>query len=288
MTVKHKVLGAFTVAFVPSTDKGWRLTQKSKSSSCVLVGPRWELQQMRFFAAVNKNQLWPWLSWNIWKLRSISLNLELSQTSQCILRKGANKGICLSNISMQHEKRKFSLGWQNEVSSLDSNNLISKYRQLKPDAMLSAIKSSWKISTSFFMHWCQFQNSQMTDEQISTTISELFRFILWWVRWEGEGRFPGEMRQEGEVSGELKSEKLAFLETILSRSVFWYMLRNIHVQMFWNPLESSQFESLTSRVCLKGPNIDKRKVSNLRIFLPSVHLCFPHTTLQCGILWKTF
>ena len=179
------------------------------------------------------------------------------------------RGFCLSNISMQHEKRKFSLGWQNEVSSLDSNNLISTFRELKPDAMLSAIKSSWKISTSFFMHWCQFQNLQMTDEQISTTISELFRFILWWVRWEGEGRFPGEMRQEGEVSGELKSEKLAFLETILSRSVFWYMLRNIHIQMFWNPLESSQFESLTSRVCLKGPNIDKRKVSNLRIFLPS-------------------
>ena len=36
------------------------------------------------------------------------------------------------------------------------------------------------------------------------------------------------MRQEDEVSGERKNEKAPFRETLLSRSVFWWM------QMFWN------------------------------------------------------
>ena len=42
------------------------------------------------------------------------------------------------------------------------------------------------------------------------TISELFGFILRWVRWEGEGRLSGEMRQEDEVSGEEKKWKTPF------------------------------------------------------------------------------
>ena len=96
--------------------------------------------------------------WNCHKLLSAFSERELI------------RGFCLSNISMQHEKRKFSLGWQNEVSSLDSNNLISTFRQLKPDAMLSAIKSSWKISTSFL---CSDVSSKIYKWQTNRYLQQL-------------------------------------------------------------------------------------------------------------------
>ena len=98
-------------------------------------------------------------------------------------------------------------------------------------------------------------------------------------------------------------EKLLFLKTILSRSVFllWTVENPIFLKitlsrsvflcswilwqwsLFWNtrggwnkPFGLSILSlEVSPNVCLKRTNIDKSKVSNLRISLPSVHLWLP-------------
>ena len=165
----------------PSIDKGWRLTQKYKSYSPLDS----ELQRMRFFAAVNKNQLWPWLSWNIRKLRSIEPSIwNCHKVLNASSENGANKGILLVQYITALEER--VLSWVKEVSSLN-----------------------------------QFQNSQRTDKESRfdqstfvfdtiwrwTTISELFRFICGSEGTEKGGSLEKWDKRVKSVGGKVKSEK---------------------------------------------------------------------------------